>query len=72
VLDSRAAVYEKLERPKDALKDAKKVIDLAPQHWHGYYRSAKLFYLLRKYPAALVMARMALERLQTGSQNHAR
>lgn len=33
LFDSRAAVYEKLGLPWDALKDAKKVIDLAPKWW---------------------------------------
>ena len=31
--DSRAAVKEKLGKTKDALRDCKKVIDLAPQRW---------------------------------------
>lgn len=31
--DSRAAVKEKLGKTKDALRDCKRVIDLAPQRW---------------------------------------
>lgn len=31
--DSRAAVFDKLDRTPDALKDAKKVIDLVPDSW---------------------------------------
>lgn len=36
--DSRAAVNEKLGKTKDALRDCKRVIDLAPQRWQvrGY------------------------------------
>lgn len=33
VYDSRAAVYEKQGRKKDALLESKKVIDLFPQAW---------------------------------------
>lgn len=33
IYDSRAAVFEKLGRVKDALRDSKKVIDLGPQRW---------------------------------------
>ena len=33
IYDSRAAVLEKLGRHVEALKDSKKVIDLAPQSW---------------------------------------
>lgn len=33
VFDSRAAVLDKLGRTKEALKDAKKVIDLEPGLW---------------------------------------
>src|SRR6266446_6165698 len=36
--DSRAAVYEKQNCFKDALRDAKKTIDIAPTQWHGYFR----------------------------------
>jgi F-box/TPR repeat protein Pof3 len=65
-------VYEKLEKPREALKDAKKVIDIAPQQWHGYHRSAKLFHQLEKYPATIKMSEMALDRLQPGQANDIR
>jgi F-box/TPR repeat protein Pof3 len=61
--DSRAAVYEKQNRLKDALRDAKKTIDIAPTQWHGYFRSARLFASLNKSSAALCMCSLALERL---------
>ncbi|KAH9033308.1 hypothetical protein EDB84DRAFT_1438400 [Lactarius hengduanensis] len=41
--DSRASAYEKKNLPEDALRDAKKTIDIAPKQWHGYFRSARLF-----------------------------
>ena len=61
--DSRAAVYEKQNRFKDALRDAKKTIDIAPTQWHGYFRSARLFAALNKSSSALHMCSLALERL---------
>lgn len=61
--DSRASVYEKQNRLKDALRDAKKTIDIAPTQWHGYFRSARLFTSLNKPSAALEMCSLALERL---------
>jgi len=61
--DSRASVYEKQNRLKDALRDAKKTIDIAPAQWHGYFRSARLFASLNKSSAALRMCALALERL---------
>jgi len=64
VYDSRAAVYEKLGRPRDALRDAKKVIDLAPDRWQGYARSARLFLKSGKYDASLTMFYLALERVR--------
>lgn len=33
ILDSRAAVLDKLDRPLDALKDSRKVINIAPESW---------------------------------------
>ena len=63
IYDSRASVYEKLGRPKNALRDSKKVIDLMPDRWQGYYRSARMFLLLCRYDSALRMAELALERV---------
>ncbi|KAH8104917.1 hypothetical protein DFH11DRAFT_1519218 [Phellopilus nigrolimitatus] len=64
VYDSRAAAFEKLDRPVDALRDSKKVIDLAPGSWQGYARSARLFLQIKKPEASLKMAELALERLK--------
>ncbi|KAI0092985.1 hypothetical protein BDY19DRAFT_883070 [Irpex rosettiformis] len=61
VYDSRAAVYEKQGRKKEALLDSKKVIDLYPKSWQGYARSARLFSQLGKYQSARTMIEMALE-----------
>ncbi|KAH9042062.1 hypothetical protein EDB85DRAFT_1886081 [Lactarius pseudohatsudake] len=61
--DSRASAYERQNRLKDALRDAKKTIDIAPKQWHGYFRSARLFAALGQTNAALQMCSLALERL---------
>ncbi|KAI8990474.1 hypothetical protein BD414DRAFT_577234 [Trametes punicea] len=63
IYDSRAAAYQKLGKLKEALQDAKCVIDLQPDRWQGYARSARLFLQARKYDAASRMAELALERL---------
>lgn len=63
IYDSRASAYEKLGRPKEALRDSKKVIDLVPDRWQGYARSARMFLLLCKHDAALQMAELALNRV---------
>ncbi|KAI0260249.1 hypothetical protein BC834DRAFT_973626 [Gloeopeniophorella convolvens] len=70
--DSRATVYEKQSRFKDALRDAKTTIDRAPNQWHGYFRSARLFAAINKVPAALQMSSLALERLGSGANHDAR
>ena len=64
VYDSRAAVHEKLGNNKAALMDAKKVVDIAPDRWQGYARSARLFHALHKDEAALKMIDLALERIK--------
>ncbi|KAH9080361.1 hypothetical protein EDB83DRAFT_973441 [Lactarius deliciosus] len=61
--DSRASAYEKKNRLEDALRDAKKTIDIAPKQWHGYFRSARLLAALGQTDAALQMCSLALERL---------
>ncbi|XP_006462569.1 hypothetical protein AGABI2DRAFT_186458 [Agaricus bisporus var. bisporus H97] len=58
--DSRAAVYTNLDKPKDALHDAKTTISLAPQRWHGYARAARLFMKTHKLDASLTMVDRAL------------
>ncbi|KAJ7927976.1 hypothetical protein B0H13DRAFT_1597903, partial [Mycena leptocephala] len=63
VYDSRAAIYEKQGKPKNALQDVKNVIKLAPAHWQGYARASRLFLAVRKLDEAITMADMALSRL---------
>lgn len=46
--DSRAAVKEKQGKTKDALRDCKRVIDLAPQRWQ--VRSRSSFHVRRTDP----------------------
>jgi hypothetical protein len=70
--DSRASVYEKQNRLKDALRDAKTTIDMAPAQWHGYFRSARLFASLNKSAAALRMCSLALERLGDDAKHEGR
>lgn len=72
LFDSRAAVYEKQNRLKDALRDAKQTIDIAPTQWHGYYRSARLFAALDKHFPALRMCALALERLGEDAKHDGR
>jgi len=62
ILDTRAAVHAKLGQYKEALKDAKKTIDLASERWQGYARAARVFLKLNKAEPAQAMIRMALER----------
>lgn len=64
IYDSRAAVLEKLGRLKDALKDARKAIEVAPEQWQGYARSACLFLQAQKYDSALKMADAALKKVK--------
>jgi F-box/TPR repeat protein Pof3 len=62
--DSRSAVYDRLGRPKDALRDAKQVITLAPDRWQGYSRSARVFVKAHRHDSALAMVDLALERVK--------
>ncbi|KAF5314889.1 hypothetical protein D9619_006960 [Psilocybe cf. subviscida] len=64
VLDTRAAVYTKLGRPKDALKDAKATIEAAPERWQGYARAARLFLTSKKIDASNTMIKLAIEKLK--------
>ncbi|KAJ7288248.1 hypothetical protein C8J57DRAFT_1115677 [Mycena rebaudengoi] len=65
VYDSRAAVYEKQGKFKDALQDVRKVIRLAPTDWQGYARAARLFLRVGKLDEAITMAEMAIRRLDS-------
>ncbi|KAH9166076.1 hypothetical protein EDB89DRAFT_252285 [Lactarius sanguifluus] len=70
--DSRAFAYEKQNRLKDALRDAEKTIDIAPEQWHGYFRSARLFAALGQSDDALQMCSLALDRLGDNTEHEAR
>ncbi|KAH9166071.1 hypothetical protein EDB89DRAFT_251398 [Lactarius sanguifluus] len=72
IYDSRASAYEKKNFLEDALRDAKKTIDIAPKQWHGYFRSARLFAALGRTSDALGMCPLALERLGGGPKHEAR
>ncbi|KZP31795.1 hypothetical protein FIBSPDRAFT_1037347 [Athelia psychrophila] len=63
IYDSRAAAFEKTGRLKDALRDAKKVIDVSPDRWHGYARSARLFLRIGKHESALAMVELSVDRM---------
>ncbi|EAU86058.2 hypothetical protein CC1G_07137 [Coprinopsis cinerea okayama7 len=62
VYDARSSALEKLGRYKEALKDVRKTIELAPEQWQGYNRAARLFYHLKKYSHATKMIDAALDR----------
>ena len=57
-------VLEKLGKLKDALKDARKAIEVAPEQWQGYARAAKLFLQAQKFDSALKMADAALKKVK--------
>ncbi|KAI0719996.1 hypothetical protein C8T65DRAFT_538189, partial [Cerioporus squamosus] len=63
ICDARAAVYQKLGKLKEALRDSKTVIDSQPTRWQGYARSARLFLRIKKYDAASRMVELALARI---------
>ncbi|KIY72013.1 hypothetical protein CYLTODRAFT_486791 [Cylindrobasidium torrendii FP15055 ss-10] len=63
IIDCRSAINEKLGKLRDALLDAKRVIDLAPTRWQGYSRSARLFHRASKFDQCISMAEMAIARL---------
>jgi hypothetical protein len=64
IYDSRAVVFEKLGKLKDALKDARKAIEVAPGQWQGYARAARLFLQAQKFDSALKMADAALKKVK--------
>ncbi|KAF8919016.1 hypothetical protein CPB85DRAFT_1279835 [Mucidula mucida] len=63
VYDCRSAIYEKLGRLKDALRDAKTTIDVAPTRCQGYLRAARIFLVACKFEQCLAMAELALARI---------
>ncbi|KAE9392809.1 hypothetical protein BT96DRAFT_924470 [Gymnopus androsaceus JB14] len=63
IYDSRAAVYEKTLRLREALLDVKEAIRLAPNRWQCYSRAARLFLLIRKFDEASKMVELALQKI---------
>lgn len=63
IYDSRAAVYEKTLRLREALLDVKEAIRLAPNRWQCYSRAARLFLLIRKFEEASKMVDIALKKV---------
>ncbi|KAF5385622.1 hypothetical protein D9757_005556 [Collybiopsis confluens] len=63
IYDSRAAVYEKTLKLREALIDVKEAIRLAPNRWQCYFRAARLFLLIRKFDEASKMVDLALQKV---------
>jgi len=57
-----------MDNPKDALKDARTTIKLAPQRWQGYARAARLFQKIHKFDASLKMIGLALSYIKPGDK----
>ncbi|KAI9806394.1 MAG: hypothetical protein M1833_003581 [Piccolia ochrophora] len=53
MLDNRAATYEKLGNLQAALRDARRMIQLAKGGAEGYLRAAKVLHMMEKHDAAL-------------------
>ncbi|KAJ2929772.1 hypothetical protein H1R20_g7329, partial [Candolleomyces eurysporus] len=64
IYDSRSAVLEKLGRRKEAIADARKTIEVAPEQWQGYARAARLFLLVQKFDAATKVVNVALQKFK--------
>ncbi|TDL21972.1 hypothetical protein BD410DRAFT_275405 [Rickenella mellea] len=69
IFESRAVVLEKLGRDDEALRDSKRVVDLAPASYKGYARSSQILFKTRKLRASLKMANLALERINQCDQS---
>ncbi|KAJ8454964.1 hypothetical protein ONZ45_g19102 [Pleurotus djamor] len=70
--DSRAAAHLLMSNITPALLDAKRVIELVPDRWQGYARSAKALVQARKYQGARLMLGKARERANVGDNNFAK
>ncbi|KAG9008359.1 hypothetical protein FRB94_013406 [Tulasnella sp. JGI-2019a] len=70
--DLRAAAIMEghLGRPRDALRDAQKVIQIVPNSHQGYARAATIFDALGDLSSAISMMRQALEHLSETKTNH--
>jgi len=67
VYDSRAAIYEKLGRTKEALLDVKSAMRLAPNRWQCYARGARLFRQCSMWEKALNMIDIAMRKIPVES-----
>ncbi|KAK7056883.1 hypothetical protein VNI00_002600 [Paramarasmius palmivorus] len=65
VYDSRAAIYEKMGKVREALMDAKSAIRLAPARWQSYARASRLFLQIRRFDEAQKMLDVALPKLSS-------
>ncbi|KAJ6605686.1 hypothetical protein B0H10DRAFT_1886607 [Mycena sp. CBHHK59/15] len=72
IYSSRAAAYERQGKLKEALQDVRKVVKLAPDHWQGYARAARLFVGVGRLNEATAMADMALCRLDSNDAKRRR
>ncbi|ESK90443.1 f-box domain protein [Moniliophthora roreri MCA 2997] len=70
VYDSRAAVYEKMGKIREALMDAKDAIRLAPARWQSYTRAARLFLQIRRFDEARRMLDIALTKIPSDDQQN--
>ncbi|KAK7024399.1 hypothetical protein VNI00_016340 [Paramarasmius palmivorus] len=68
VYDSRAAIYEKMGKVREALMDAKRAIRLAPARWQSYARASRLFLQIRRFDEAQKVLDVALPKLSYADQ----
>ncbi|CAG7852207.1 SubName: Full=Uncharacterized protein {ECO:0000313/EMBL:CCA67651.1} [Serendipita indica DSM 11827] len=64
-LESRAACYQEMGRYKEALLDAKRIIQLFPDKHNGYSRSSRILTIMGHYDRAVSLARTALQKANT-------
>ncbi|TDL21961.1 hypothetical protein BD410DRAFT_898552 [Rickenella mellea] len=68
IFESRSVALEMLGRYEEALRDSKRVIDLAPASYEGYARSSQILFKTGKLHASLEMANHALKRVNECDQ----
>ncbi|SCV67686.1 BQ2448_5297 [Microbotryum intermedium] len=66
--DARAKAFDKAGRPRDALKDAKRVIELLPESTRGYELASRLLKGTGMFAQAQKMLVVALTKCPTGSK----
>ncbi|KZS88407.1 hypothetical protein SISNIDRAFT_490202 [Sistotremastrum niveocremeum HHB9708] len=72
LFDCRAAIFDKLDRTVEALKDARTCIILAPSAPQGYHRSARIFHRIKRLDRAASMVDLALAHTPPSSQDKIR